>query len=410
MQPTRPPFRSRAASGSPHRRHWLPAWLAAAAIAVPLQGCGQGSSNSSALPIGAVISLTGNASVFGQDQRIGLELAERHFAGQTPALQLLLEDGGNDELTATSAFRSLIGRSVLALIGPSLSQQAFAADPIADRAGIPVVAPSNTARGIPEIGPFVSRVSAPVSQVAPLSINAALRRNPAIRRVAVFFAHDDVYSTAESEIFQKVLKQRGLNPVTVQRTNTTDQDFQNQITAALALRPDLIVISALPNDGGNLVRQIRELGFRGQIVAGNGLNSPNIYPICQRHCEGLLIAQAYSPEADTPINRRFVEAYRKARGGSIPPQFAAQAFTAYQVLAEAASRLQASLPNGRTLASLPLKEQRRRLNATLLAGSYDTPLGELSFTPGGDVVQKQFYVAEVRMNSDGRSGRFALLP
>ena len=37
----------------------------------------------------------------------------------------------------------------MAIIGPTLSQQAFAADPIADRAKTPVVGPSNTAKGVP---------------------------------------------------------------------------------------------------------------------------------------------------------------------------------------------------------------------------------------------------------------------
>ncbi|MEB3177222.1 MAG: ABC transporter substrate-binding protein, partial [Synechococcus sp.] len=281
----------------PRGGRWL---LAAALLALPA-GCGSPDSGSGSgaprdsLPIGAVIALTGNSSGVGQDQRIGLELAREHFSEQKPKLELRLEDGGSEEQTATNAFRGLINGGVLALIGPSLSQQAFAVDPLAERAGVPVVGPSNTAVGVPQIGRFISRVSAPVSVVAPLSIEAALRQNPGIRRAAVFFAHDDAYSTSESKIFQNTLRQKGLPPVTVQRTSVSDTDFQNQVTDALRLKPDLLVISALPNDGGNLVRQIRELGYRGPVVAGNGMNSPTIYPICQRYCDGLLIAQAYSP-------------------------------------------------------------------------------------------------------------------
>ena len=39
----------------------------------------------------------------------------------------------------------------------------------------------------------------------PLSLDEALRRDPGLRRVAVFYAHDDAYSTAETLIFQKAL-------------------------------------------------------------------------------------------------------------------------------------------------------------------------------------------------------------
>jgi len=393
--------------------------MALTVVAPLLAACGSrpggsGSTDTSGAPgplaIGTAIALTGNASVIGQAQRIGLELAHAHYAGKGPALALKIQDGGSDEATATNAFRSLINDQVVALIGPSLSQQAFAVDPIADRAGIPVLGPSNTAKGIPQIGPFVARVSAPVAQVAPLSIAAALKLNPRIRRAAVFYAQDDAYSTSEAKIFQQVLNKRSLKPLTVQKTSVSDSDFQNQITDTLRRHPDLIVISALPSDGGNLVRQLRELGFKGTLVAGNGMNSPNIYRICQRSCDGMLIAQAYSPEAVTPINQTFLSLYSKAHGGAIPPQFTAQAFTAYQVVAEALAALKRSLPAGSSLAGLPRQELRRQLNAALLKGVYQTPLGEIRFTPEGEVIQKRFYVAQVHMTADGTSGRLQLLP
>jgi branched-chain amino acid transport system substrate-binding protein len=225
--------------------------------------------------------------------------------------------------------------------------------------------------------------------------------------VAVFFAQDDAYSTAETAIFQNALAERGLKPVTVQRTQLADHDFQSQITATLRLNPDLIVLSLQAVDGGNLIRQLRELGYSGTIVVGNGMNTPNIYPICQRHCDGILIAQAYSPELATAANRTFVSDFQAVQGsGQTPPQLTAQAYTAMQVVGEALRRVDSSRPLTRT----PLAEARRELNRAILAGTYATPLGEIRFTPEGEVIQQQFYVAQVRMNHDGRSGRFQLLP
>ena len=375
------------------------------------------------LTIGAVIALSGNANLYGQDQRLGITLARNWFdpevpgrLGQGPSagtptgepqrgLKLQIEDGGSNETTAISGFNLLINRGVAALIGPTLSQQAFATDPIAQRRGVPVVAPSNTAKGIPQIGHFISRVSAQSSVIAPLSVEEALRRDPTIKRVAVFFAQDDAYSTAETAIFQKALAARGLNPVSVQRTQLADNDFQNPITAALQQRPQLVVISAQAVDGGNLIRQLRELGYRGLIVVGNGLNTPNIYPICQRWCDGILIAQAYSPELATPINRTFLKLYRRTNAHQTPSQITAQAWTAYQVLHEAVQRLQ----QRGGLSGLRLGQARSALMDELLAGHYDTPLGPIHFQSDGELVQGRFYVAEVRMGPDGRSGRFTLV-
>jgi len=380
-----------------------------------LAGCGGGSDQgpvklSGGVPVGAVLALTGNANVYGQNQKTGLELALAEINGSggingTP-VALTLEDGGSDEASASSAFTLQIRRGVLALIGPTLSQQAFAADPIAQRLGVPVVAPSNTATGIPQLGSFISRVSAQSSVIAPLSISRALQLNPAIRRAAVFYANDDAYSTAETTIFQKALTDQGLKPVTVQRTQLNDQDFQTQITAALQQKPDLIVMSLQAVDGGNMIRQLRELGYKGMIVVGNGMNTPNIYPICQKYCDGILIAQAYSPELSTPANNVFLKRFKASGESAAPPQLTAQAYTALQVISEALRRLDKHSP----LRSTPLAEARKGLMKELLAGTYQTPLGEIRFTPEGEVIQKQFYVAQVRMNPDGRSGRFALLP
>jgi branched-chain amino acid transport system substrate-binding protein len=359
------------------------------------------------LELGAALALTGNANLYGQDQRMGISLARQWFQPKPHPrrVDFQLEDGASDEASAIAAFNLLIRRGVVALIGPTLSQQAFAADPIAQRQGVPVVAASNTASGIPQIGSFISRVSAQSSVIAPLSLDEALRRDPSIRRVAVFYAQDDAYSTAEVAIFQKALAARRLTPITVQRTQLADNDFQTPITAALQLQPQLVVLSVQAVAGGNLIRQLRELGYRGQIVVGNGLNTPNIYPICQRWCDGVLIAQAYSPELNTAINRTFRRLFAEANQGRIPGQIAAQAWSAYQVMFEAIQRLQAR--GG--FEDVTLGEARQRLMAELLAGQYDTPLGPIHFKPDGDVVQERFYVAEVRMDGNGRSGRFTLV-
>ena len=390
--------------------------LALLGSALALGGCGgpdpeqQPVNLSQGVPLGAVLAMSGNANVYGQDQNTGLNLALAEVNGKGgingKPLALKIEDSGSDEPGANAAFTLQINRGVLALIGPTLSQQAFSADPIAQRRRVPVVAPSNTATGIPEIGHFISRVSAQSSVIAPLSIAKALQLNPGIRRAAVFYAQDDAYSSAETTIFQQALTAKGLKPVTVQRTQLNDQDFQTQITAALQQKPDLVVLSLQAVDGGNMSRQLRELGYKGAIVVGNGMNTPNIYPICQKYCDGILIAQAYSPELKSPANRAFLRRFQASQGGAIPPQLTAQAWTALQVLAEALQRLDRRQP----LQQSNLAEARQALMAEILSGTYQTPLGEIRFTPEGEVIQKDFFVAQVRMDPSGKSGRFALLP
>ncbi len=365
--------------------------------------------SSTTIPIGIAIAQTSNVALLGQEQLIGAKIAETYFNQQGGIngipIKLIFQDTAGDEQGAINAFQTLINQDkVVGIVGPTLSQQAFGADPIADRAQVPVLAPSNTAKGIPQIGDYIARVSAPVAVVAPNALKTALKLNPNIKNVAVLYAQNDAFSKSETETFQKVVTEQGLNLATVQKFQTTDTDFQTQATNALNVKPELIIISGLAADGGNLVKQLRELGYKGLIIGGNGMNTSNVFPVCQKDCEGVIIAQAYSPDEVNPVNQAFSSAYQ-AQKQKLPPQFSAQAFTGVQVFVEALK----AVDKKTKLSTIPLEQQRQELNKAVLAGKYLTPLGEISFTPEGEINQKQFYVAQIKMDANG-NGKFEFLP
>lgn len=367
------------------------------------------SSQGADIPIGIAVAQTGNASLLGQEQVTGAKIAEQFFNQKggingTP-IKLIFQDTAGDEQGTINAFNTLITQNkVVGIVGPTLSQQAFSADPIAERAKVPVLGPSNTAKGIPQIGEYISRVSAPVAIVAPNSVKQALKINPQIKKVAVLFAQNDAFSKSEAETFQQTVKDQNLDLVTVQKFQTTDTDFQTQATNAINLKPDLVIISGLAADGGNLIKQLRQLGYKGLIIGGNGLNTSNLFAVCQAQCNDVLIAQAYSPELPGEINNAFRDAY-KAQNKKEPPQFSAQAFTGVQVFVEALKALDSKAK----INTLPLDQLRTQLNKQILAGNYNTPLGEIAFDPEGEVKQSQFYVAQIKMESDGKNGKFSFL-
>ena len=367
----------------------------------------------SPVPVGIGVAQTSNVALFGEEQVNGARIAEKLFNAQggvngTP-IKLVFQDTGGDEAGAVNAFQNLINRDkVVGIVGPTLSQQAFSADPIANRARVPVLGPSNTAKGIPQIGEYIGRVSAPIAVVAPNAIRQALRMNPAIRKAAVLFAQNDAYSTSESGTFQETAKALGLTIATIQKFQTTDSDFTTQVTAVIAARVDLMIISGLAADSGNLVKQLRQMGYKGVIVGGNGLNTPNIFPVCGAYCNDILVAQAYSPAttAQNPANKVFVDEYR-ARFRKDPPQFAAQAYTGVQVFVEALKKVEATAR--KKVVQMELAEVRTLLNEAIRTGSYKTPLGEISLDKEGEISQKSFYVSQIKMNPDKKSGSFVFL-
>jgi len=363
------------------------------------------------IPIGIAVGQTTNVALFGEEQVNGAKVAEkilndRGGVAGTP-IKLMFQDTGGDEAGAINAFQNLISRDkVVAVIGPTLSQQAFAADPIANQAQVPVVGPSNTAKGIADIGEYVSRISAPMTVVAPNSLKRALKMNPNIKNVAVVYAQDDAFNVSETGIFQEAIKALGLNIALIQKTSVKDTDFTTQITAILGANVDLVVMSCLAADGGNMVKQLRQLGYEGLIVGGNGFNSPNMYPVCGKQCTGVIVAQAYSPKAENAENKAFAAEFKEMFKKD-PAQFSAQAYTSVKVVVDALSEVQAS---GKNVAEMDLGELRQALNKALVNSSYETPLGELTLNEKGEVTQKTFYVSQIKIADDGKTGVMELLP
>ena len=374
--------------------------LGAALVGVPASA-----QKVSGVALGVAVAQTSNVSLFGQEQVAGAKLAEQliNAAGGvngTP-IKLVYQDAGGDENGAINAFQNLINKSrVLGLVGPTLSQQAFAAGPVAERARVPVLAISNTAKGIPQIGNYVARVSAPITVIAPAAVKQALKLNPKIKKVAVMYAQNDAFSVSETETFQATLKAQGLNIVTVQKSLTSDTDFTTQVTAVINSGAELVVVSALAADGGNIVKQLRQFGYKGLIVGGNGFNTANVFPVCQKDCDGVLVAQAYSPTQKSAVNRKFVAEYRKLYKKD-PPQFAAQAYAGIQVFVDALK----VIDKKKKLNTWDLAALRTELNKQVVAGRYTTPLGELRFDKNGEVNQKEFFVARIKMK-DAKNGSF----
>ena len=128
--------------------------------------------------VGVIFDLSGGAAVYGEVQQQAAQLAveEINASGYLGSSRLvaLFEDGGSAGESSINAMTKLVEQDgVVAVMGPTLSSEAFSADPIAQEAGVPVLGVSNTAIGITDMGEFVFRDSLPESSVIPGTIAVA---------------------------------------------------------------------------------------------------------------------------------------------------------------------------------------------------------------------------------------------
>src|SRR5579864_4836535 len=142
--------------------------------------------------VGLAVGVTGDIAVYGDPIRNGFLLAFKQINGMGQVrIDPILEDTGGGRDGAINVFQKLIQRDqVAAILGPVLSSQAFAADPLAVQAGVPVVGVSNTAKGITQIGATVFRVSAPEAVQIPKSV-AVAKKALNLSRVAVLYRSEE---------------------------------------------------------------------------------------------------------------------------------------------------------------------------------------------------------------------------
>jgi branched-chain amino acid transport system substrate-binding protein len=311
------------------------------ALALALAGV----AHSADIKIGVAEALSGGAAQYGQSIRNGFLLAadEINAAGGVAGgkLELVVEDEQGKKEEAINAFKKLIFQDkVLMLFGPTLSNSAQAADPIAQAAKVVVFGTSNTADGITSIGDHVFRNSVTEADVLPVTI-ATVVKKANLKKVAVLYGNDDVFTKSGYDNFKKALEAQKVTVTTTETFAKGDVDFKAQLTKIKATNPDAIVLSALLAEGAPSMVQARQLGLNVPIIGGNGMNSVKVFDLAKGASDGLWIGSPWSIENQAKENAAFIVAYTR-KYKSAPDQFAAQAYDAMNIAVAALKKIKLS--------------------------------------------------------------------
>jgi len=294
------------------------------------------------IKVGVAAALTGPAAKYGVAIKNGFTLAADEINGKGGIngnkIALVAEDEQGKKEEAINVFKKLIFQDkVIVVFGPTLSNSAFAADPIANVAKVVVFGTSNTAEGITNMGPFTFRNSVMEADVLPVTVRAAVKHFK-LKNVAVIYGNDDAFTKNGYDVFKTTLAQQKV-PVTNTETYAKgDVDFKAQLTKIKAANPDAIVCSCLAEEAANIILQTRALGMKQPFIGGNGLNSPKLFEIAKDAGDNTLMGSPWSPENTTPANKAFIAAY-KAKFNVDPDQFAAQAYDALHIVTEALKKV-----------------------------------------------------------------------
>lgn len=297
---------------------------------------------SAEIKIGAAEALTGNAAQYGVPIRRGFELAlaKINASGGINGrkIDLVIEDEQGRKEEAINVFKKLIFQDkVLMLFGPTLSNSAQASDPVAQGAKVVVFGTSNTADGITSIGNYVFRNSVTEADILPVTLQVAVQRT-GLKKVAVLYGNDDIFTKSGYDNFQKALRDLKIPVTTTETFAKGDVDFKPQLTKIKAGNADAIVLSALVAEGAPIMVQARQLGLDLPFIGGNGMNSPRVFELAKDSSDNLWVGSPWSVENPSPENKRFTAAYQKSHA-ALPDQFAAQAYDAMYIVAQALKKI-----------------------------------------------------------------------
>lgn len=285
--------------------------------------------------IGVISYLSGPGAAYGEAITSGFKLAQKEINAKGEVnIELVVEDSAGKQEQALSAAQKLMSEDdIVALLGPTLSTEMQVVGPEADLNGIPIMGTSTTAAGIPQIGDYVFRNSLPESLAIPASIKKAIDKFGA-KKVAILYGNDDVFTKSGFDTMKKEAEKMGLEILTIETFQKGQSDYNAQLTKIKGLNPDLILASALYNEGAVIMDQARKMGINVPFVGGNGFNSPQVIEIAGKAADGLIVATPWFGEKDDAKVKEFVQKF-EAEYGKKPDQFAAQAYDALYIYAEA---------------------------------------------------------------------------
>lgn len=342
---------------------------------------GASSGSGGTLKVGFAFVTSGDNAVYGNSQKAAVQMALEELNGMSggPKLEAVYEDTAAKPDQAITVFQKFINSdNVQAIMGPTLSNEAKSSDPVAQKAGVPVLAVSNTAGGITDIGDYIYRDSLAEFQVIPETVKQA-KDKLKLTKVDLLYAKDDAFSKSGADVFRTELGKNGIQIINEQTFATTDTDYKTQLTAIKGDNPDAIVVSALAKPAQTILQQARrDVGIdpKVPIIGGNGFNSPAVLKAAGDTAEGLIVGAAWNPNATDELSKTFIQKYT-AKNGKGPDQFAAQAYAGVYILYDAAKRANVSgksLADARTAIRNALKDTK----------NLPTVLGSFSFTDKRD--------------------------
>jgi len=285
------------------------------------------------LRIGAVLPLTGDIASYGKRAQKGIELALADLEKSGgPELGIEFQDGKGDareSVTLMNKFCSI--DEVPVVIGAAASSVSLAMAPVANRNQVVQISPISSSPELTEKGgDYFFRVCP--SDAFQAVILAKWMNQMGVKSVGVLYVNNS-WGKSLADRFVTEFNALGGTVVTQEACLEGDRDFRTQLTKIISLNPDAIYSPTYGKEGGLILKQLRELGWKGKIFGSDVWSSPELLESAGEAAEGVHLVKPMDPSGQ---KWDAFHAAFQAKYGEEPDVYAAYAYDIVMILAEAA--------------------------------------------------------------------------
>jgi branched-chain amino acid transport system substrate-binding protein len=305
-----------------------------------------------AFKIGLILPMTGPSASTGMQ----IEAAARLYMVQNGdkvagrKIELIIkDDGGVPDATKRMAQELVVNDKVGVLSGFGLTPLALATAPIATQSKTPMVVMAAATSSITEASPFIIRTSFTLPQCAVAMGDWAPKNG--LKRVVTLVSDYGPGIDAE-RYFKERMQLNSAQVVESLRVPLRTPDFAPFLQKVRDLKPDALFVFVPSGAGAAVMKQFLERGMdkAGIKLIGTGdLTDDDQLNDMGDGALGVVTAHHYSAAHPSALNKKFVDAFKKANNGLRPNFMAVGGYDGMRVIYEALKNTKGGQGGGEAL-------------------------------------------------------------
>lgn len=260
--------------------------------------------------------LSGNQSSLGDAIKSGAEYAlslrKEEFKQLGFDLQLFPQDDQADPKIGVANAEMLVSNpDVFGVVGHLNSGVAIPSSVKYEEGKLVMVSPANTAVKLTEEGKkTVHRICARDDSQGP---KAAIYAKNALGVKKAFIIHDKTaYGQGLADQVKAQFEKDGVEVLGYEGITQGEKDYSAVLNQVTAKNPDIIFYGGLYPEGGILIKQARQKGYKGYFMGGDGLDSSDMIKIAGDAVDGVVFTSVAGDVEQTAEGKKWAEEYKKA--------------------------------------------------------------------------------------------------